>query len=986
MNFQRLVESRIRLFESAGANYEELLFSLRNLFIYDHELTEQEFSEISLNALKRHPPIQALEWVPLVNESQRAVIEARYQAAGHTNFTFFFRNPDGSTTPSPVSDTHFPILYVAPLKGNEAALGYDLAFGPTRPSLDKARDEADTVLTSKFRLIQETENQYGIVSLAPVYRGVITPKTLAERKELLIGYVQIVFRLSDLIEGILQQVAPGGLDILIEDTQAPEDKRLLYFHSSRMRKEPTAPVSAQEMRADLSSKQVLRMGERDLIFYFRPTPEWIAAQGLSRIPTIIFGGSVFTLLVTSLFLSVSRRTAVVELQVTERTAELVEANDKLARENHERKVAVQALRESESRFRSLVEYAPVGVWQLEPNGQQIRYLNPVLRKMLGLTQDEDVNGKNIRDFIAPEYVSGLNVHLNERNHGISSAYEIEYLLPNGERLPVQVFGAPLKEEDGQFIGVIGLSIDITERRRARQALMQERQLLRTLIDTLPDPIFVKDKQGRLLTINDANRKLLGLASSDDAFGKTVFDLFPENAQAYHTDDMSVVNTGIAVINREEPYTLNNGSKGWFLTSKVPLKNTDGEIIGLVGISRDITKEKAIEAEKAQFDQKIQETQKLESLGVLAGGIAHDFNNLLTGILGHASLAKLEFPGNPVLFQHLDQVEKSSQRAADLCRQMLAYAGKGRFVIQNLDVTTLVDEITSLLHLSISKKVVLRFQLAPGLPPVSADATQIRQILMNLVINASDAIGDRSGIVSIVTGLVRADSAYLKSTHLSPELKEGDYIFIEVSDNGCGMSKETMARIFDPFFTTKFTGRGLGLAAVLGIIRSHNGALKVYSEEGRGSTFKLLLPVAEGKASPLEMGGKPADQWKSQGTILVVDDEETVRTVSARLLESIGFKTILAQDGRDALEKYKNNQAEICLVLMDLTMPHMDGEQAFRELRKLKADVKVLLMSGFNEQDAINRFTGKGLSGFVQKPFKRDELQEKLRGILETGTN
>lgn len=983
VSFQRLVESRIYLFESAGVNYEELLFSLRNLFIYDSQLTEKEFTEIALNALKRHPPIQALEWVPRISEEDREKVEQQMRANGHTNFFIFSRRPDGTKEPAPVAQDHFPLLYIAPLKGNEAAHGYDIGFGPNRSSLDKARDEADSVLSSKFRLIQEMGNQEGLISMAPVYRDTIEPKTIEERRRLLIGYVQIVFRLGDLVEGILKQVSPGGVDILIEDSSAPEESRILYFHSSRLRKTPLPPATPEEMRAGQSSTRTLRMGERDLNFYFRATPEWVASLGPSRLPAITGGGTLITLLITSLFLSVSRRTAIVEQQVAERTTELVVANERLAKENRERQLAENALRESETRFRSLVEYAPVGVWQLEPDGQRIHYLNPVLRKMLGLPSDASVKNKCIRDYIAPEFLPSLPAHLEERQRGLSSAYEIEYLRADGGRLPVQVFGAPLRDDDGKLIGLIGLSIDITERRRAKQALMEERQLLRTLIDTLPDPIFVKDKAGRFLATNEANRNLIGLGSTEEVLGKTVYDYFPkETAEQYFQDDQEVIKTGIPIINREEPFTLIGGGQGWFLTSKVALRNSKGEIVGLVGISRDITKEKEAELEKKQFEQKLQETQKLESLGVLAGGIAHDFNNLLTGIIGHASLAKLEFPGNPVLFEHLDQVEKSSQRAAELCRQMLAYAGKGRFIIQNVDVTSLVEEITNLLQLSISKKVVLRFQLAEGLPSVLADATQIRQIIMNLVINASDAIGDRSGVVSIVTGIMRADKAYLSDTHLAPDLEEGDYVFIEISDNGSGMSRETMARIFDPFFTTKFTGRGLGLAAVLGIIRSHKGALKVYSEEGRGSTFKLLLPCAEGPATPVDFHGDQASAWKGYGTVLVVDDEETVRAVSARLMESLGFKTILATDGRDAIEKFQDNLTEIRLVLMDLTMPHMDGEQAFRELRKIKPDVCVLLMSGFNEQDAVNRFSGKGLSGFIQKPFKRDELQNKLKKILD----
>jgi PAS domain S-box-containing protein len=980
--FERLVENRLNLFNRATINHEELLISMQNMFLLKPDMSAEEFRSWAGLALKRQHTIKALEWVPRVREADREKLIQRVRAAGYPNFEFTRRLTNGVMEPAPAAEEHFPILYVEPMKGNEAAHGYDLAFGPSYPVLTLTRDIADAALTGRIRLVQEKEEQYGMIAIAPVYRGEIAPKTVAERREKLMGYVQIVFRLSDMFETIITGAPPGGADILIMDDSAKGADRLLHFHASRMRTKPIKVPTPEEMAGPLYRTRSMRIGERNFSFHFRPAPEWLAVQSSQLAPTVAGLGTCITLLLAFLFYSAARRTEQVQSEVEEKTAALLSANESLALENKERQQAVNALRESEARFRSLVELAPVGVWQLEPDGQIIRYINPMLHRMLGLKPGERVEGRNIRDFVLPESLPESSRHLAQRILGIASSYEIEYLRADGGRLPVLIYGAPLRDEAGQLTGIIGLSIDIADRRRAEQAFQQERQLLRTLIDTLPDPIFVKDRQGRFLVINQATRKFLGFATNDEALGKTVFDLFlPEAAELFHQDDLTVISTNQAVINREEPYLLPSGANGWFLTSKVPLRDATGEVIGLVGISRDITQEKAAVAERQKFEHKLQETQKLESLGVLAGGIAHDFNNLLTGILGNANLAKLEFPGNPILFEHLDQIEKSSQRAAELCRQMLAYAGKGRFVVQNLDVTMLVEEITHLLQLSISKKAVMRFQLTHGLPPVSADATQIRQILMNLVINASDAIGDRSGVINIVSGIVRADESYLRGTYLSPDLPAGDYVYIEVSDTGCGMSKETLARIFDPFFTTKFTGRGLGLAAVLGIVRAHKGALKVYSEEGRGSTFKLLLPCAQGPAAALELENKPAMGWTGQGTVLVVDDEETVRAVAARLLESLGFKTVLAQDGRDAVEKFTARQAEIHLVLMDLTMPHMDGEQAFRELRRINPSIRVLLMSGFNEQDAINRFTGKGLAGFIQKPFKRQELQEKLKNIM-----
>ena len=407
---------------------------------------------------------------------------------------------------------------------------------------------------------------------------------------------------------------------------------------------------------------------------------------------------------------------------------------------------------------------------------------------------------------------------------------------------------------------------------------------------------------------------------------------------------------------------------------------------LVAVNRSLQTEmqerERAEEDRRTMERKLQERQKLESLGLLAGGIAHDFNNLLTGVLGNASLARSSLPMGSELGIYLDDIEKTSRHASDLCRQMLAYSGAGRFMVETLQLNELIEDMTQLLRLSISKTAVLKYDLTDNLPAIEADAAQMRQIILNLVVNSSEAIGDRSGIINISTGMMRADRAYLTETHLSPDLPEGDYIFLELSDDGCGMDEETRAKIFDPFFTTKFTGRGLGLAAVLGIVRGHKGAMKVYSEPRKGTTFKLLLPCSEQELEERVGVSSDAASWRGSGTVLIVDDEETVQTVAARILESLGFEVVIAPDGRQALKIYRDRFAEIAAVVLDLTMPHMDGEATFRELRQINPNVKTLLISGFNEQEAITRFTGKGLAGFMQKPFGPDDLAENLRAVLE----
>jgi CheY-like chemotaxis protein len=312
--------------------------------------------------------------------------------------------------------------------------------------------------------------------------------------------------------------------------------------------------------------------------------------------------------------------------------------------------------------------------------------------------------------------------------------------------------------------------------------------------------------------------------------------------------------------------------------------------------------------------------------------------------------------------------------------MLAYAGKASIALERVVLRDLVEEMAHLLKTAISKKAILNLNLERGLPPIEADPSQIRQIVMNLIINASEAIGDRSGVITVSVGATRCDEEYLRRTELRETLAPGLYLHLEVADTGCGIGEETRSRIFEPFFSTKFTGRGLGLAAVLGIVRAHNGALKVYSEPGKGTTFKILFPaLTEREDVPRSPESSPPAGWRGKGTILLVDDEESLVALGARMLEHLGFTVLTAADGLQAVDSYRERGKEIDLVLMDLTMPHMDGAEAFEELRRLNPAVRVVLASGYSHEDVASRFAGKGLDGVLQKPYTLAKLRELLAG-------
>ncbi|MFA6148232.1 MAG: response regulator [bacterium] len=393
-------------------------------------------------------------------------------------------------------------------------------------------------------------------------------------------------------------------------------------------------------------------------------------------------------------------------------------------------------------------------------------------------------------------------------------------------------------------------------------------------------------------------------------------------------------------------------------------------------------QKRAEAEKHRLEEKVRQAQKLESLGVLAGGIAHDFNNILMAVLGHAELALEETSPMSAARGSLAEITTAARRAADLCRQMLAYAGKASFALERMMLRDLVEEMAHLLKTAISKKVILNLNLEGGIPPILADPSQIRQIVMNLIINASEAIGDRSGVITVSVGATRCDEEYLSGTEMSDNLAPGLYVHLIVTDTGIGMDTGTRSRIFEPFFSTKFTGRGLGLAAVLGIVRAHKGGLKVYSEPGKGTTFKILFPaLTEGEDAPRSPEFSPLADWRGKGTILLVDDEESLVALGARMLEHLGFTVLTATDGLDAVELYRARGKEIDLVLMDLTMPHMDGAEAFGELRRLNPDVRVVLASGYSHEDVASRFAGKSLDGVLQKPYTLLKLREALVGLM-----
>lgn len=517
-------------------------------------------------------------------------------------------------------------------------------------------------------------------------------------------------------------------------------------------------------------------------------------------------------------------------------------------------------------------------------------------------------------------------------------------------------------------------------------LAESRRQLSSLLQSLPGMAYRcrYDEQMTVIYVSEGAEPLTGYPPADFVSGAIHFrDLI-------HPDDVEPVRTATRTGLRERTsieveYRIRprDGGEKWVLSRGHGVYDDRGNLMFFEGLAIDITTRKQAEMDKLTIERRLLDGQKLESLGLLAGGIAHDFNNLLTGVLGNASLARLTLTPGSAHDRQLEQVEISAQRAAELCRQMLAYAGKGRYVIEPINLSSLVESMQPLLEVSAGHQSKFTISLDRDIPNVRADATQLRQVIMNLVVNAAEAVrGKPGGEIVLRTGLSRLAESQRKGFTVGRELPPGDYVFLEVNDNGSGIAPAHLPRIFDPFFTTKFAGRGLGLAAVLGIVRGHEGALTVESAPGTGTTFRLYLTPFSSVARAAIAVAERAEGWRHEGEVLVIDDDSAVRTVTSELLKTFGLSPLTADDGASGIQLLKEHP-NIDLVLLDLIMPGMSGTQTLTALREIRPNIRVLLISGYSDGDSLSKHGGEGETlSFLHKPFTRDALEEKLRDLLE----
>jgi PAS domain S-box-containing protein len=800
-----------------------------------------------------------------------------------------------------------------------------------------------------------------------------------------LGYIIAHLRVGNLLGDINSTpVTNTRAGLMLLDVTANDSAQPLLIHSDNGAAESRAtPPIVDEFRSGWHRECFLNFGERTWLLLFRPAPVDLAAARSSLPGLLLTAGIAITLLTVGLLRELLRRSDLVEQQVLSRTARLQEIQAQLEEDIQQREQTQQLLRASEQQLHGLMENSPGAIYVKDADGRYLA-VNRRFTELHGRSREEFLGARDL-DLFPPDLAAQVRKNDAQVMAG-TEPLEIEesFQLADGVHINL-VHKFPLVDDNGAVHGICAIATDITERKRAEAEVRESRRQLESLLGQLPGMAFRFANDGNLTPVY-VSRGAAGLT------GHTARDFLEKQItleEIIHPDDRKLVRASVAAAVKkhrsfEIEYRLIDraGREKWVLERGRGVHDETGALLFIEGLAIDITQRKDAESEKLLVERRLLEGQKLESIGVLAGGIAHDFNNLLTGIIGNANLASLDLPPHSTIRNNLRQIEVASQRAAELCQQMLAYAGKGRFIVQPVELGALVKTTVPLLQASISKRAKLNFDLLPDLPPVMSDPTQLRQIVMNLVLNAAEALGDRDGEIAISTNLVHPAADWFESAPLAPPETNMPFVRLEVRDSGCGMSPETIAKIFEPFFTTKFTGRGLGLAAVLGIIRSHRGGLIVRSVVGTGSIFALFFPAAVG--TPTEKPatlGKTNLPWHRDGHILIVDDEEHVLKVAANMLKSSGMTVETAHDGYEALDFFRVNPDAFSLVLLDMTMPRLSGEETLNLLREIRPGIRVLFMSGYNRREVVDALPGRATLGFMQKPFTLESMREHLQFML-----
>ena len=871
----------------------------------------------------RHSSIRRVIYASIVRDEQRRHFEAGKRDAGFISFRIrAFRH--GQFYPVGQHPVYLPVTQVEPFDVDSASLlGLDLLAGEhLKACMDEAirsGDEASVVTA----LADETPGLWLFRAIYAGFSGQSDPYFASHSQEMVNAMVGIR---ADIARFIKPAELPADMYIQL-DVQQQGSAAVVQ---TVLRHGSMAPASWWA-GLHFSGRVVFPLKQQQLVLHASRTLSWSAAAFLP-----FYGSAVGGLFLTLLLVWMLR-----------------------------------ARLQSEQRNRAILDSAMDAIINIDETGL-VQEFNASAERIFGYTAAEAI-GQNIAGLIIPEqyrqrHHDGMARYLSSgEEHVLGVQLEMRALRKGGEEFPVELNIVEVMGGKQRFF--TAFLRDISSRKEAEE----QSSRLATVVEQSFNAIIITDTDGIIRYVNPAFEKLSGYSTAAVIGQSPNIVKSGKHSKQYYQEMWQSIRAGKTwsgqFVNRARDGHLYHVEQTIF-----PLY-VAGELVGYTAVQQDVT-------ERDQLQEQSEHTQRLESLGVLAGGIAHDFNNLLTAIMGNAALAEHKLPDENPAAEHLRNIMQASESAATLCQQMLAYSGKGQFIVKPMNLSSTISEIVQLLESSIAKLVRLDVHLDYSLPAIDADESQMKQVIMNLVINASEAMADQAGWIEVSTSQEHLSMQDIAALLGAEHMQGGEYILLRVRDSGCGMDEDTRKKIFDPFFTTKFTGRGLGMSAILGIIRGHRGGLKVTSSVGEGSCFDVYFPVSGQRAVDTAPHAQPLLQAEAlQATVLVVDDEAAVRELASMILQDMGLQVLLAEDGVQGLELVREQLGSIDLILLDMTMPRMGGEVFYKQLRQLTAELPVIISSGYAEEDIRSRFDAGVHIDFVQKPYHPAGLVARVSAML-----
>jgi len=834
----------------------------------------------------------------------------------------------------------YPLYYAGLQLNSNLRRGVDIASKPTHQEHMKLAAESNHVLVDLY--LDEQSHQVVSVFL-PVFDH---PES---ENRILLGFVFSQWDVGEMLEYSISQFPLAGIDYFLDDERGVH----IYSHASRSR-----AIDELPNRDEIVWTQEFEVAEHIWKLSAAPAPLFKREHPVLLAWAVLFIGLFVTLSTAYYVRRVTIQRHLIETEVWARTRELVYSQNSLAKTQ---------------------QIAQLGGWEWDVVSGELIWSDEVYR-VFGyepgqIKADYDRFMRAIHPDDRDLVINGVDGALKGKEYNLIH----RIILPDGEIRFVHELGAAEFDQDGNPVRMVGTVQNVTQQRRAERRL---HRLAMALSETA-ESVVITNREGVIRYVNHAFEKLSGY-SAEEALGKHPnLVKSGEHPDEYYRLMWEKIEEGSSWFgsfkNRNK-----NGDIYEVEQTISPIRDDQGGVNGYVAVQRDVTGER----EKLA---KMEHTQRLESLGVLAGGIAHDFNNLLTTIMGNASLAKRKISvEQSEAATHLTRIETASERAAELCRQMLAYSGQGDYLREWFDLNERIHDMTELLQVSMSKRVSLELKMEPCSYQMYGDKSQVQQVVMNLVINASEAIEEagRGGKVKLLVELNEMMEGDFRNClyHEQEKPEPGYYICLTVSDDGCGMDEETRLKIFDPFFTTKFTGRGLGTSAILGIVQSHKGAISFESEPDKGTTFKVYFPCEEqavAMESPAVSSSEEEDSevWKGKACILLIDDEADILESTGAMLDDIGVHVLSAQNATHGIDAFREHYAVIKLVLVDMTMPEMDGLTCVKKLMEIDPEAQVVLSSGYSESVLMDQTSDLNLAGYLQKPYSQDELYQLVRSIL-----